>query len=62
MRRYHAIIVASALRVSRRWGMGTSEEVDDVVQEIYLKFWADDGRVLSRVSAAPQTRGDFRIH
>jgi RNA polymerase sigma-70 factor (ECF subfamily) len=52
MRRYHAVVTASALRVSRHWGMGTAEEVDDVVQEIYLKFWADNCRVLTAFHAS----------
>jgi RNA polymerase sigma factor (sigma-70 family) len=46
MRRYHAVITAAAARVSRHWGNGTSDEIDDVVQEIYLKLCADRGRIL----------------
>jgi RNA polymerase sigma-70 factor, ECF subfamily len=46
MRRYHPLITAAAVRVARKWGEGEPEEIDDVVQEIYLKFCADRGRIL----------------
>jgi RNA polymerase sigma factor (sigma-70 family) len=47
MRRYHSVITAAAVRVSRQWGDGSPDEIDDVVQEIYLKFYADRARVLA---------------
>lgn len=47
MRRYHSVITSAAVRVSRQWGDGSPDEIDDVVQEIYLKFCADQGRVLA---------------
>ena len=47
MRRYHGVISSAAIRVSRHWGSGSPDEVDDVVQEIYLKMCANGGRVLS---------------
>jgi RNA polymerase sigma-70 factor (ECF subfamily) len=47
MRRYHAIVTAAAIRVSRQWGQGTSIEADDLVQEIYLHFCANNARVLT---------------
>jgi RNA polymerase sigma-70 factor (ECF subfamily) len=46
MRRYHAVVTSAAIRVARNRGNGTSEEIDDVVQEIYLKLCADHGRIL----------------
>jgi RNA polymerase sigma-70 factor (ECF subfamily) len=46
MRRYHHVITAAAVRVSRRWGEGTSQEIDDVIQEVYLKLCADRARIL----------------
>ena len=47
MRRYHAVLTGAAVRVSNRWGQGSPAEVDDVVQEIYLKFCADGARILT---------------
>jgi RNA polymerase sigma factor (sigma-70 family) len=47
MRRYHSVIMTAAVRVSRHWGEGSPPEIDDVVQEIYLKFYADRARVLA---------------
>ena len=52
MRRYHPVITSAALRVSRRWGTGSSGEIDDVVQEIYLKLCADGGRILGSFRAS----------
>ena len=46
MRRYHPVITAAAIRVSHRWGAGTTQEIDDVVQEVYLKLCSDNARVL----------------
>jgi DNA-directed RNA polymerase specialized sigma24 family protein len=46
MRRFHPVITSAAVRVSRRWGAGSSNEIDDVVQEIYLKFCVDRERIL----------------
>ena len=46
MRRYHPVVTAAAVRVCRRWGSGTREEIEDVVQEIYLRICANQGRIL----------------
>jgi RNA polymerase sigma-70 factor (ECF subfamily) len=48
MRRYHAVITSAAIRVAQQWGGGGSdEEIDDVIQEIYLKIYADRGRLFT---------------
>jgi RNA polymerase sigma-70 factor (ECF subfamily) len=47
IRRFHVVITAAAVRVSRHWGSGAAEEIDDIIQEIYLKFCADRGQVLA---------------
>lgn len=47
MRRYHPLLTAAAVRVSRRWGKGTADEIDDIVQEIYIKLCSDGSRVLT---------------
>jgi RNA polymerase sigma-70 factor (ECF subfamily) len=47
MRRYHSLLTAAAIRVSRQWGQGASDEIDDIVQEIYLRMCADRARVLT---------------
>jgi RNA polymerase sigma factor (sigma-70 family) len=46
MRRYHAVLSAAATRVSNQWGKGSSDEIDDVMQEIYLGLCADRARIL----------------
>ena len=51
MRRFHPVITSAALRVSRRWGAGNSNEVDDVVQEIYLKLCLNAARILGSFRA-----------
>ncbi len=47
MRRYHSTVTAAAHRVSRQWGHGTSTEVDDLTQEIYLHLCRNQTRVLA---------------
>ncbi len=47
MRRYHPVLTAAAVRVSRHWGRGVADEIDDIVQEIYLKLCADRSRILT---------------
>ena len=51
MRRYHGVLAAAAMRVSRHWGKGTADEIDDIVQDIYMKLCADGGRVLTSFQA-----------
>jgi RNA polymerase sigma-70 factor (ECF subfamily) len=50
--RYHGVITSAAVRVSRRWGDGSSEEIDDVVQEIYLKLYTDRARIFAEFQAS----------
>lgn len=40
--RYDGVLRAAALGVVRRWGRGSQEERDDLIQEIYLKLCAND--------------------
>jgi len=47
MRRYHPVLTAAAIRVSNHWGTGSPDEIDDVVQEIYLKLCAGQARILT---------------
>jgi RNA polymerase sigma-70 factor, ECF subfamily len=54
VRRFHPLITASAVRVSRRWSNGTPDEIDDVVQEIYLKLCTDRRRILTGFHAPQQ--------
>ena len=45
--RYHPIIASAATRVSRARGSGKSSEIDDLIQEIYVRFCEDRVRILS---------------
>jgi RNA polymerase sigma-70 factor (ECF subfamily) len=47
MRRYHPVITAAAVRASRQWGQGFASEIDDIVQEIYLRICGDGARLLT---------------
>jgi RNA polymerase sigma-70 factor, ECF subfamily len=58
MRRFHPVITSAAVRVSRRWGVCAPGEVDDVVQEIYLKLCSDRERILGTFNA-PQHDAAF---
>jgi len=46
MRRFQKLIAGVALRTCARWGEYSSEAVDDLVQETYLKLCADHCRLL----------------
>jgi RNA polymerase sigma-70 factor (ECF subfamily) len=63
MRRYHPLLTTAAIRVSRRWGNGTPDEIDDVLQEIYLKLCADGAQVLTsfHVDAPDAEFGYFKV-
>jgi RNA polymerase sigma-70 factor (ECF subfamily) len=45
--RYHSLLTSAAIRVSRRWGKGTSEEIDDIVQEMYLKLCDNSANLIA---------------
>ena len=47
MRRYHPLLTAAAIRVSRRWGKGTPDEIDDILQDIYMKLCSGRASVLT---------------
>ena len=47
VRRYHGIITAAALRVARQWQCSSPDEIDDVIQDIYLHLCADDAKLLT---------------
>ncbi|MGP8247041.1 MAG: hypothetical protein ACLQVN_21300 [Bryobacteraceae bacterium] len=44
--RYDAVLRAAAFTVARRWGRGSQQERDDLIQEIYLKLCANGAQVL----------------
>jgi RNA polymerase sigma-70 factor (ECF subfamily) len=46
MRRFHRIIAITAARTARRWGVVSSEVVNDLTQEAYLRLCVDGARVL----------------
>ena len=47
VRRFHNLIAAVVLRTARCWGQATSSEIDDLVQEAYLRLCRDRGRLLA---------------
>jgi RNA polymerase sigma-70 factor, ECF subfamily len=52
VRRFHPLIARVVVRVSRRWGRCSSETVDDLVQETYLKFCREGLRGLRNFKSA----------
>jgi RNA polymerase sigma factor (sigma-70 family) len=46
IRRFHRLIAAVVLRTARRWGEPPPQQLDDLVQDTYLKLCEDDGRLL----------------
>jgi RNA polymerase sigma-70 factor (ECF subfamily) len=45
VRRFHRLIASVVLRTSARFGDASAATVDDLIQEIYLKFCADNHRI-----------------
>ena len=46
IRRSQPVIAAAVLRTARHWGEPTRSELDDLIQETYLKLCEDDSRLL----------------
>jgi RNA polymerase sigma-70 factor (ECF subfamily) len=46
VRRFHRLIAKVVLRVAARFGDSSMQTVDDLIQETYLKFCADNYRIL----------------
>ena len=44
--RFHSLICCVVLRVARAYGVSQKDQIDDLVQEIYLKLAADDRKLL----------------
>lgn len=51
VRRFHRLIAVVVLRTARRLGDSSSQTIDDLIQETYLKLCADDFRVLRNFEA-----------
>jgi RNA polymerase sigma-70 factor (ECF subfamily) len=50
VRRVQPLIAATALRTARRWVNPSPQQIDDLVQEVFLHLCADDSRLLRRFS------------
>lgn len=46
IRRFQQVIAAAVLRTARRWGEPSRSQIDDLVQDTYLKLCEDDSRLL----------------
>lgn len=46
IQRFHVVVAAAVLRTARRWGEPSKSQVDDLVQDTYLKLCEDDSRLL----------------
>jgi RNA polymerase sigma-70 factor (ECF subfamily) len=46
IRRFHRLIATAVLRVARRWGSTSPQEIDDLVQDTYVKLCADHCHLL----------------
>jgi RNA polymerase sigma-70 factor, ECF subfamily len=54
VRRFHPLIARVVLRVARQWGETSSEVVDDLVQDTYLKLCGDRVRLGQSFASAHQ--------
>jgi|HubBroStandDraft_6_1064221.scaffolds.fasta_scaffold142199_1 RNA polymerase sigma-70 factor (ECF subfamily) len=55
MRRFHSLIARVVQRVARKWGENSSQVVDDLIQDTYLKLCAERARLLLSLK---QVHGD----
>lgn len=46
VRRFHGVIAAAALRTARRWGEPSRPQLDDLIQDTYLKLCENHCRLL----------------
>jgi RNA polymerase sigma-70 factor (ECF subfamily) len=46
VRRFHRLIATVVLRTAARWGNASKQTADDLIQETYLRFCANDQRIL----------------
>ena len=46
VRRFHGVIAAAALRTARRWGEPSRPQLDDLIQDTYLKLCENHYRLL----------------
>jgi RNA polymerase sigma-70 factor (ECF subfamily) len=46
IRRFHVVIAAAVLRTARHWGEPPRPQLDDLIQDTYLKLCENDGRLL----------------
>jgi RNA polymerase sigma-70 factor, ECF subfamily len=46
VRRFHRLIATVVLRTANRWGDSSKQTADDLIQETYLKFCANNYRIL----------------
>jgi len=50
IRRFHVVIAAAVLRTARRWGEPSHSQLDDLIQDTYLKLCENDSRLLRSFS------------
>jgi len=46
IRRFHVVIAAAVLRTARRWGEPSRSQLDDLIQDTYLKLCENNSRLL----------------
>jgi RNA polymerase sigma-70 factor (ECF subfamily) len=57
IRRFQMVIAAAVLRTARRWGEPSCPQLDDLIQDTYLKLCEKDSRLLR--SFRPQCEGSI---
>lgn len=57
IRRFHVVIAAAVLRTACLWGEPSHSQLDDLIQDTYLKLCEDDSRLLR--SFRPQCEGSI---
>jgi len=47
IRRFHGVIAGAVLRTARQWGEPSRAQVEDLIQDTYLKLCEDNSRLLA---------------
>jgi RNA polymerase sigma-70 factor (ECF subfamily) len=48
VRRFHPLIARVAIRVAREWGENSTQAIDDLIQETYLKLYENRGKFVEK--------------
>ena len=61
IRRFHVVIAAAVLRTARGWGEPSRSQLDDLIQDTYLKLCENNSRLLPFSCPGRKGKTAFRL-